>query len=57
MSEEIYGYENEFTDLLFDDKRLDERLVKMMSSFAEAPDKSIFLASGGRSEAKAPYRF
>lgn len=57
MSEEIYGYENEFADLHFGDKRLDERLVKMMNSFAKAPDKSIFLASGGRSEAKAAYRF
>lgn len=57
MLEGIYGYENEFTGLYFGDKRLDERLVKMMNAFAEAPDQSIFLASEGRSQAKAAYRF
>lgn len=57
MLEGIYGYENEFADLHFGDKRLDERLAKVMRAFAEAPDQSIFLASAGRSQAKAAYRF
>jgi len=46
----------EFIGIDFGSKRLEERFVKTMENISKEPDKSIWLASGNRSEAKATYR-
>ena len=46
----------EFAGINFGSKRLEERFVKTMENLSKEPDKSIWLASGNRSEAKAAYR-
>jgi len=46
----------EFKTLDFGSKKLEERFVKTMNDISETRDKSIFLASGSRSQAKAVYR-
>jgi len=46
----------EFAGIDFGSKRLEERFVKVMENLSKEPDKSIWLASGNRSEAKAAYR-
>ena len=46
----------EFEGIDFGSKRLEERFKKTMEKLAKEPDKSIWLASGSRSEAKAGYR-
>jgi len=46
----------EFATLDFKSKRLEKRFMKTMSDLSEQPDKSIWLASGSRSNAKAVYR-
>jgi hypothetical protein len=46
----------EFKTLDFKSKRLENRFMKTMSDMSNQPDKSIWLASGSRSNAKAVYR-
>jgi hypothetical protein len=46
----------EFKTLDFKSKRLEKRFMKAMSDISDHPDKSIWLASGSRSNAKAVYR-
>jgi hypothetical protein len=46
----------EFAGIDFGSKRLEERFVKTMENLSKEPDKSIWLASGNRNEAKATYR-
>lgn len=53
----IYNWEKELEDVTLKDKRLKQRLVKIMEDFSASPGKSVFLASGSRSAAKAVYRF
>jgi len=55
---EIKNFEirREFAGIDFGSKRLEERFVKTMENLSKEPDKSIWLASGNRSEAKATYR-
>ena len=48
--------EQEFTGIDFGSIRLSERFKKTMGNLMEQPDKSIWLCSGSRSEAKAVYR-
>ena len=47
---------SEFAGIDFGSKRLEERFKKVMENLSKEPDKSIWLASGNRSEAKAAYR-
>jgi len=55
---EIKNFEirSEFAGIDFGSKRLEERFKKTMENLAKEPEKSIWLASGNRSEAKAAYR-
>jgi hypothetical protein len=46
----------EFEGIDFGSKRLEERFVKTMEKLSKEPEKSIWLASGSRNEAKAAYR-
>lgn len=46
----------EFAGIDFGSKRLEERFVKTMEHLSKEPEKSIWLASGNRREAKAAYR-
>ena len=48
--------EKEFKTLQFKSLRLERRFKMAMSNLSEQPDKSIWLASGSRSNAKAVYR-
>ena len=48
--------EKEFETLSFKSLRLERRFKMVMSDLSEQPDKSIWLASGSRSNAKAVYR-
>lgn len=57
MKDGIYDWGKEFLDLNLGDKRLYNRLEKIMTSIAAAPSQSVFLAAGSRSAAKAAYRF
>ena len=54
--EKSFEISSEFEGIDFGSKRLEERFVKTMENLSEEPDKSIWLASGSRSEAKAAYR-
>ena len=55
---EIKNFEikSEFAGIDFGSKRLEERFIKTMEKMSKEPDKSIWLASGKRSEEKAVYR-
>ena len=46
----------EFASLDFNSSRLEKRFVKTMETLAGQPDKSIWLSSENRAEAKAIYR-
>ena len=46
----------EFSTLDFNSKRLEQRFIRTMETFAGQPDKSIWLCSENRAEAKAIYR-
>jgi hypothetical protein len=46
----------EFKTLDFKSERLEKRFMKTMTDLSEQPDKSIWLASGSRANAKAVYR-
>ena len=46
----------EFEGIDFGSKRLEERFKKTMEKISKEPEKSIWLASGNRNEAKAAYR-
>lgn len=48
--------EKEFQTIDFGSKRLEKRFLKVMSDLAHEPEKSIWLASGSRTNAKAAYR-
>ena len=47
---------NEFGTLNLDSKRLEKRFQQTMSDLSQEPDKSIWLATGSRANAKAVYR-
>ena len=47
---------SEIAGVDFGSKRLDGRFKKVISDLSEQPDKSIWLASGSRANAKAVYR-
>jgi hypothetical protein len=54
---EIKGWvSNEFKTLTFKSKRLERRFKMTISDLSDQPDKSIWLASGSRANAKAVYR-
>jgi hypothetical protein len=46
----------EFADLDFNSSRLEKRFVRTMETLSKRPDKSLWLASANRAEAKAIYR-
>ena len=46
----------EFEDLDFGSKRLEKRFVRTMETLSKQPNKSIWVASTDRAEAKAIYR-
>jgi hypothetical protein len=48
--------EKEFQTIDFGSKRLEKRFLKVMNDLAQEPEKSIWLASGNRVNAKAAYR-
>jgi len=48
--------EKEFQTIDFGSKRLEKRFLRVMSDLAEEPEKSIWLATGSRTNAKAAYR-
>jgi len=48
--------EKEFETLKLNNQRLERRFKKVMKDLSEHPDKSIWLASGSRTNAKAVYR-
>ncbi|MDR0372865.1 MAG: hypothetical protein LBI79_04815 [Nitrososphaerota archaeon] len=48
--------EKEFQTIDFRSKRLEKRFLQVMSDLAEEPEKSIWLASGSPTNAKAAYR-
>ena len=56
MDEKKFDIRSEFESIDFGSKRLEERFVKTMEKTSKEPGKSIWLASGNRSEAKAAYR-
>jgi len=57
MNGEIKGWvSNEFKTLCLKSKRLESRFQMVMSDFSDQPDKSVWLATGSRSNAKAVYR-
>jgi len=47
---------NEFKGIDFKSARLEKRFIKTMDKLSKQPDKSVWLASGTRAEAKAVYR-
>jgi hypothetical protein len=51
-----FSIQEEFKGLNFKSKRLENRFMKTMDTFSKRPDKSIWLASSNRAEAKAIYR-
>lgn len=51
-----FNLKNEFENIDFNSKRLEDRFIKAMEQLAREPEKSIWLASGSRSDAKAIYR-
>ena len=51
-----FNLQEEFKNLDFKSKKLEDRFKKSIEILSEQPDKSIWLASGSRSEAKAIYR-
>jgi hypothetical protein len=48
--------EKEFQSVDFSSKRLKKRFLKVKSDLAQEPEKSIWLASGSRTNTKAAYR-
>jgi len=57
MNGEIKGWvSKEFGTLCLNSRRLKRRFLMTMSDLSEQPDKSIWLASGSRANAKAVYR-
>ena len=48
--------ETEFQTINFKNKRLEKRFLKTMTNLSEEPNKSIWLATGSRTNAKAAYR-
>jgi hypothetical protein len=48
--------EKEFQSVDFGSKRLEKRFLRVMSDLSQEPEKSIWLATGNRSNAKAAYR-
>jgi len=48
--------EKEFQSVDFGSKRLEKRFLRVMSDLSQEPEKSIWLATGSRSNAKAAYR-
>ena len=48
--------EKEFQTINFGSKRLEKRFLRVMSDLAQEPEKSIWLTSGNRANAKAAYR-
>lgn len=48
---------DEMTTADLNDKRLDKRLIQVLSDFSERPNMSIPAASGGHAEMTAAYRF
>jgi hypothetical protein len=46
----------EFQTVDFGSKRLEKRFLRVMSDLSEEPEKSIWLATGSRANAKAAYR-
>ncbi|MDR0373491.1 MAG: transposase, partial [Nitrososphaerota archaeon] len=46
----------EFQTVNFGSKRLEKRFLRVMSDLAQEPEKSIWLATGSRANAKAAYR-
>lgn len=57
MNEPSSWAENEFSNIDFGDKRLNNRLVKLCDSFSDSPECSINQACSGWAETKAAYRF
>jgi hypothetical protein len=51
-----FRLEDEFADIDFTSKRLEDRFRRTMSTLFANPDKSIFISSESRAEAKAIYR-
>ena len=51
-----FAMSEEFEDLDFSSKRLEKRFVRTMETLSKQPDKSIWVASTDRAEAKAIYR-
>jgi len=51
-----FNMKDEFATLDFNSGRLEKRFVRTMETLAEQPDKSIWLCSENRAEAKAIYR-
>lgn len=51
-----YNIDREFAGIDFKSSRLSERFIKTMENLKSQPDKSIWLTSGSRAEAKAVYR-
>ena len=51
-----FNMEDEFINLDFNSGRLEKRFIKTMETLAGQPDKSIWLCSENRAEAKAIYR-
>ena len=56
MEEKNFEMRTEFARIDFGSRRLKERFIRTMENMEKEPDKSIWLASGRRSEAKAAYR-
>lgn len=57
MNGEIKGWvAKEFKTLSFKSERLESRFQMVMSDLSDQPDKSIWLATGSRANAKAVYR-
>lgn len=51
-----FSLDKEFEDIEFNSSRLKNRFLRAMNILMEQPDKSIWVSSGSRSEAKAIYR-
>jgi len=47
--------QKEFQTIDFGSKRLEKRFLKVISDLSEEPEKSIWLSSGSRANAKAAY--
>ena len=57
MDKNINKWEQEFKEIELGDRRLKERLIKVMNIISKSPNKSILLAGGSRNNAKSIYRF